>query len=122
MIERAYSEAFGRIDSRGAGPNGGFDPAHVRRSSLPAGAAFGAKLTVGDRITLAQATGGATTYEVIEVTPLALQEPAARGLEPSRMKLVTAVTSGQIPVRTVRFLIDAEPQGSATPVERPHSL
>lgn len=125
VIERSYVQAFDRIDAGGqvaALRNGGFDPAHVRLSNLPASAAFGPKLAVGDRITLAQAEGGATTYEVIEVTPLALQPPVARGLEPSRMKLVTAVTSGQLPVRTVRFLIDAEPQGSATPIERPHSL
>ncbi len=124
-IERAYSQAFDRIESRerfATGSDGAFDPGHLRLSSLPSSAAFGPKLAVGDRITLSQAEGIATTYEVIEVTPLALQGPVARGLEPSRMKLVTAVTSGQIPVRTVRFLIDAEPQGSTTPTERPHSL
>lgn len=124
VVERAYSQAFDRMESRSqdvARANNGFDPAHLRLSSLPANAAFGSKLAVGDRLTLSQAAGVAATYEVIAVTPLALQEPVARGFERSRMKLVTAVMSGEIPVRTVRFLIDAEPNG-ATTIERPHSL
>jgi len=124
IVERAYSHAFDRIDARGPGVahvTGGFDPAHMRLSSLPSSAVFGPKLAVGDRITLSQAEGGTVAYEVVEVTPLGLQEPVARGFERSRMKLVTAVTSGQIPLRTVRFLVDAEPQGS-TPIERPHAL
>lgn len=125
IVERAYSQAFDRIDAQGqtaARVNGGFDPAHIRLSSLPTNTAFGPKLALGDRITLSQAEGIAVTYEVIEVTPLALQEPLVRGLERSRMKLVTAVTTGQMPARTVRFLIEAEPQAAPTPIKRPHSL
>lgn len=124
IVERAYSQAFDRIDAgkhHAVRVESGFDPAHLRLSSLSATSAFGPKIAVGDRITLSQAEGSAVTYEVVDVTPLALQQPVARGFDQSRMKLVTAVTSGQIPLRTVRFLIDAEPQGGAT-IERPHAL
>ena len=118
LIERSYADAFDRMgDARGASPavaTAAFDPAHVHLSRLPATATVGPALAVGDRITLAQRSGGNASYEVIEVKPLPGVSLGESGPALPSLLLVTAVTSGQMPAQTMRFIIDAD--GGAKPV------
>ena len=120
LIERSYADAFDRLgEARGAAPavaTAAFDPAHLHLSRLPATAPIGPSLAVGDRITLAQRAGGNASYEVIEVKPLPGVSLGESGPALPSLLVVTAVTSGQIPARTIRFIIDAD---GAVPRETP---
>lgn len=126
VIEKSYAQAFGgpggpRAEAS-AGPSigSGFNPDHLRLSSLPGNAALGPKIGIGDRITLGQADGVALSYEVIEVKSLGLRDGVDGGLP--HLKMVTAVAVDQSPARTIRFLIEAEPQGTTTAALKPHVL
>lgn len=126
MIERSYAQAFERgelavAESRRA-PTPGFDPAHLHLSRLPAGGVAGPALAIGDRMTLARRAGGSAAYEVVDVRPLPLAALGEAGNDATRLLLVTAVTSGQMPTETIRFIVDADaPAGTPTPV-RPRAL
>lgn len=124
MIERSVADAIDRTArDRGTSPAPQvFDPAHVRLSSLPIGPAIGAHVSVGDRITLAQREGGAATYEVVEVRPLAPKSIGAGAESVPNLMLVTAVTTaGRIPAQTIRFIFDGDAKTPAAP-EKPHAL
>ena len=131
MIERSYAEAFDRLEqTRGTNSgiaSGAFDPAYLHLSRLPATAPIGPSLAVGDRITLAQRTGGTANYEIIDVKPLPGVSLGESGPALPSLMMVTAVTSGQLPGQTIRFIIDADGPTSATvpkPMQppKPHAL
>ena len=120
LIERSFADAFERLEAPRAASlgtaAGTFDPAHLHLSRLPAAAAASPALTVGDRMTIADRTGGSIAYEVIEVRPLA-------GDRVPGMTLVTAVSVGQTPARTMRFIVDADGEGDAVRANlKPHAL
>jgi hypothetical protein len=133
MIERTYTGAFDQMEQeRGMRPvaassRTSFDPAHVHLSHLPAAAALGPSVAIGDRITLAQRAGGVASYEVIDVRPLPRASLTDRlggdgNGKDARLLLVTAATSGQLPTQTVRFIIDADAPARPAPATRPHAL
>lgn len=120
LIERSFASAFDRLEStapsRAASP--GFDPAHLHLSRLPASSPMPAPLALGDRMTIAGRGGVATTYEVIELRPLPAGASAAAE---ERMLMVTAVTIGQAPVQTIRFIVEAGNAPAVLPA-KPHAL
>jgi hypothetical protein len=127
MIERSFARGF---DSMGTGdrqfaPAMGavFDPAHLHLSRLPSVGALNSNLQVGDRITVALREGGTAAYEMVEIRPLGVGEgTSGPGGEISRLSVATAISVGQLPARTIRLLIDVEPQNVMRPGASQHSL
>ena len=117
LIERSFADAFERLEVPRAASIGlaaaTFDPTHVHLSRLPAA---GPALAVGHRMTIADQAGGTIAYEVIEVRALA-------GDRVPGMTMVTAVSVGLTPVRTMRFIVDAEGEGDLVRASgKPHAL
>ena len=120
LIERSFADAFERLEAPRAALIGlaaaKFDPAHLHFSRLPAATLAGPVLAVGNRMTIADRAGGSVAYEVIEVRALA-------GDRVPGMTMVTAVSVGQTPARTMRFIVDADGEGDvARATLKPHAL
>ncbi len=120
LIERSFADAFERLEAPRADSIGlaaaKFDPTHVHLSRLPAAAPAGPALAVGNRMTIADRNGGSIAYEVIEVRALA-------GDRAPVMTMVTVVSVGLTPARTMRFIVDADSEGDVVRATlKPHAL
>ncbi len=120
LIERSYAEAFEGLGERNASP--AFDPAHLHLSSLPASTGLGTALAVGDRISLAQRAGGNSSYEIIDIRPMPGVIRSSAEASSPRLMLVTAISSGQLPLQTIRFIVDADAPAASIPGAKPHAL
>lgn len=125
MIERSYTAAFDAIEGETAGPRAalvrGFDSAHLHLSRLPAAVENAPPLKPGDRITL-QRSGALVTFEVLDVRPLPAVTLAEAGTALPPMLVVTATSTDQLPVQTVRLMIEAGQRPHETAAPKPHAL
>lgn len=124
LIERSYSTAFDQqepIISRTASALA-FDPAHLHLSQLASPIGLGPTIAIGDRITLAQRSGEAASFEVLDVRPLSATALGTTTAELPRLLVVTAVASGQLPLQTIRFLVDAEARVTPLAAPKPRAL
>ena len=117
LIERSFAAAFERLEAPRAASKGlasaNFDRSHVHLSRLPVA---GPALAVGHHMTIADRNGGSVAYEVIEVRALA-------GDRVPGMTMVTALSVGLTPARTMRFIADADVEGDAVQANgKPHAL
>ncbi len=123
LIERSFADAFGSADSpqHRVAVDTAFDPSHLHLSSLPAFGMASPAMAIGDRITLAQRHGGAVAYEVVEIRPLPGNGGGDGATDQSRLMLVTAISTGQLPARSIRFVVDAATSGQGT-ASKPRTL
>lgn len=123
-IQRSFAQAFHGVDTGSASRSAttGFDPAHLHLSRAAMDGSVGPHLVVGDRITLSQQSGGSLSYEVVDVRPLVGATGTEAAAGQPRLSMVTAIAKSEMPVRTVRFLIEAGPQVGGQPAPKPHAL
>lgn len=125
LIERSFAGAFDRLESapppRTETPL--FDPAQLHLSRLEASSPMSSPLALGDRMTIAGRAGSLATYEVIELRPLRQGTGSGASHADERMLLVTAVSVGQAPAQTIRFVVEASSTTDRiSPPARPHAL
>lgn len=124
IIERSFASAFDRLEAASHPPTArpAFDPAHLHLSRLPAASAMASPLARGDRMTITGRSGSLTTYEVVELRPLPAGTGGAADAD-ERMVMVTAVTVGQVPAQTIRFIVEAGSAPERVPAPaKPHAL